>query len=63
MRYPRVLKLLVVGVLVLAAGQVFAQAQLGQPAPDFTRTGNDGQSYTLGDLQDNVVFLWMVGYA
>jgi len=63
MRYPRVLKLLVVGVLVVSAGQVFAQAQLGQPAPGFTRTGNDGQSYTLGDLQDNVVFLWMVGYA
>ncbi len=54
---------LVVAALLLAAGNAFAQAQLGQPAPDFTRTGNDGQTYTLSDLQGRVVFLWMVGYA
>ena len=63
MRFTRALKLLVVGALVVSAGHVFAQAQIGQPAPEFTRTGNDGQSYTLSDLRDNVVFLWMVGYA
>ena len=63
MRYSRALKLLLVGVFIAAAGNVFAQAQVGQPAPDFTRTGNDGQTYTLSALQDHVVFLWMVGYA
>lgn len=49
--------------LLLTAGQGFAQAQLGQPAPDFTLTDNDGVQHTLSEQADRVVFLWMVGFA
>jgi hypothetical protein len=41
-----------------------AQAPLGGPAPDFTRTGNDGVSYTLSDgFGDTVQLLHMIGFA
>ncbi len=53
-----------VALLALWAGAALAQAPLGGPAPDFTRTGNDGQSYTLSDaFGDQVQLLHMVGYA
>jgi hypothetical protein len=47
----------------LATGAV-AQAGLGQPAPDWTFTGNDGMSYTLSDgFGSHVQLLHMIGYA
>ena len=50
--------------LCLTAGGALAQANLGDPAPDFTLTGNDGASYTLSDVYgDQVQLLHMVGFA
>ena len=53
-----------VAALALWAGATVAQAPLGGPAPDFTRTGNDGQEYTLSDgFGSTVQILHMIGYA
>ena len=50
--------------LSLIAGGALAQANLGDPAPDFTLIGNDGASYTLSDVYgDQVQLLHMVGFA
>ena len=50
--------------LGLSAAGALAQADLGDPAPDFTLTGNDGTSYTLSDVYgDQVQLLHMVGFA
>jgi hypothetical protein len=50
-------------LLAVGAGGAFAQANLGDPAPDFTRLGNDGVSYTLSDVfGEQVQLLHMVGY-
>jgi hypothetical protein len=57
------MRALILLCLALCAGEGFAQAQLGQPAPDFTLTDNGGVEQTLSALEDRVVFLWMVGYA
>jgi hypothetical protein len=45
-------------------GSALAQAGLGEPAPDFTLTGNDGIEYTLSDaFGTRVQLLYMLGYA
>ena len=50
--------------LSLTAGGALGQADLGDPAPDFTLIGNDGMSYTLSDVYgDQVQLLHMVGFA
>ena len=50
--------------LSLTATGALAQADLGDPAPDFTLLGNDGTSYTLSDVYgDQVQLLFMVGFA
>jgi hypothetical protein len=54
---------LAAALLALTAGGALAQANLGDPAPDFTLTGNDGASYTLSDAYgEQVQLLHMVGY-
>ena len=55
---------LAAGILALTATGALAQADLGTPAPDFERTGNDGERYILSEVfGDQVQLLHMVGYA
>jgi hypothetical protein len=54
---------LAAALLAVTAGGAVAQAGLGEPAPDFTRLGNDGIEYTLSDaFGAQVQLLHMVGY-
>lgn len=63
-RFAPARALAVVALLALAASSALAQAPLGGPAPDFTRTGNDGVDYTLSDgFGSTVQILHMIGYA
>ena len=51
-------------IACLAASTALAEAPLDRPAPDFTRLGNDGVSYTLSDgFGSTVQFLHMIGFA
>jgi peroxiredoxin len=45
------------GSLLLGAGLVYAEAIVGQPAPDFTATDIKGKKYKLGDYQGKIVVL------
>ena len=55
---------LTAAVLALTCSGALAQAGLGDPAPDFTKTGNDAVSYTLSDaFGDQVQMLYFVGYS
>ena len=50
-------------VLALASGGL-AAPEVGDPAPDFTLTGNDDTSYTLSDVYgEKVQMLFFVGYS
>ena len=68
-RRPRPASLARVALTAMAlaaalAGGALAQAGLGQPAPDWTLTGNDGAAYTLSDgFGHQVQLLYMMGYA
>ena len=56
--------LAILGLMTALAGTATAQAELGTLAPDFTLTGNDGETYTLSEVYgDQVQLLHMVGYA
>ncbi len=51
-------------LLAMIASGARAQAGLGDPAPDFTLTGNDGASYTLSDgFGQQVQLLYFIGYS
>ncbi len=51
-------------ILALTCGGAFAQAGLGDPAPDFTRDGNDGMTYTLSDVfGEKVQLLYFIGFS
>lgn len=51
-------------LVTAVAGGALAQAELGTLAPDFTLTGNDGETYTLSEVYgDQVQLLHMIGYA
>ncbi len=43
-------------ICVIASGVAHA-VEVGQPAPDFTLMGSDGQSYTLSDLHGQHVVI------
>jgi peroxiredoxin len=47
----------ILGSLLLGAGLVYAEAIVGQPAPDFTATDIDGKKHRLGDYQGKIVVL------
>jgi hypothetical protein len=54
---------LVTATLAVATGGALA-VQVGEPAPDFTLTGNDGVAYTLSEaFGDQVQILYFIGYA
>lgn len=54
---------LAAALLALAAGGAWAQAAIGDPAPDFTLLGNDGQSHTLSDrFGQQVQLIYFMGY-
>ena len=54
---------LAAALLALLCGSALAQAGLGDPAPDFTRTGNDGIDYTLSTaFGEQVQLLYFIGY-
>jgi hypothetical protein len=56
--------LLAAALVAALTGSALAQAGLGEPAPDFTLTGNDGIEYTLSDaFGTRVQLLYMLGYA
>ena len=51
-------------LLVVLASGALAAPGVGDQAPDFTLTGNDGTSYTLSDVYgDQVQMLFFVGYS
>ncbi len=51
-------------LVALLAGGALAQPNVGDPAPDFTLTGNDGNSYTMSDaIGSQVQLLFFVGYS
>ncbi len=51
-------------LLVLMASGAAAQANLGDPAPDWTLLGNDGNEHSLSDgFGSQVQLLHMIGYA
>ncbi len=55
---------LTAAVLALSCSGALAQAGLGEPAPDFMLTGNDGVVYTLSDaFGDQVHMLYIIGYS
>jgi len=52
--------LLSAALLAGTASIVHAEAQVGEPAPDFTLTGHDGKSYSLSDFEGQYVVLeWL----
>ena len=54
---------LAAAILALSCSGALA-AQVGDPAPDFTKTGNDGASYTLSDaFGSQVQMLYWIGYS
>ena len=56
-------RLVIAAAFVLFASSVLA-VQIGEPAPDFTRIGNDGASYTLSDVfGERVQLLNFVGFS
>ena len=60
----RIRSAVMVLALSLTATGALAQADLGDPAPDFTLNGNDDASYTLSDVYgDQVQLLFMIGFA
>ena len=47
----------ILGSLLLGAGLVYAEAIVGQPAPEFSATDLDGKKHRLGDYQGRIVVL------
>ena len=47
----------ILGSLLLGAGLVYAEAIVGQPAPDFTATDIDGKKHRLADYKGKIVVL------
>ena len=53
-----------VAILLALASGALAAPGVGDPAPEFTLTGNDGTSYTLSDaFGEKVQMLFFVGYS
>ena len=57
-------RLALTAILLALASGALAAPGVGDAAPDFTLTGNDGTSYTLSDaFGDKVQMLFFVGYS
>lgn len=57
-------RLALTAILLALASGALASPGVGDPALDFTLTGNDGTSYTLSDaFGDKVQMLYFVGYS
>jgi hypothetical protein len=55
---------LLLALSALLAGSARAQAGVGDPAPDFTKLGNDGITYTLSDaFGQQVQLIYFIGYS
>jgi len=67
MNIPRVLSMknFLIGTLLffISQGNVFAQQEVGSPAPDFSLMDSEGNTHTLSDYQEKVLFLFVMGYS